>query len=105
MKIKSLHARQIGLFNSLDVEFNSGFNFITGPNASGKTSILRSISLALSHNSVNQFRYREGAEVWVDFYDNSNNIRVGFGKNAFKNIEIYQSASLYSWVKPDRSDI
>jgi predicted ATP-dependent endonuclease of OLD family len=104
MKIKSLHARQIGLFNSLNVEFNSGFNFITGPNASGKTSILRSISLALSHNSVSQFRYRDGAEVWIDFYDNTNTFRVGFGKKAFQNIELYQSASLYSWVKPEKSE-
>ncbi|WP_282115938.1 AAA family ATPase [Cellulophaga baltica] len=104
MKIKSLHARQIGLFNSLDVEFNSGFNFITGPNASGKTSILRNISLAITHYSIRQFRYREGAEVWVDFYDNSNAIRVGYGKNAFRNIELYQGAELYNWVKPEVSE-
>jgi len=49
MIINKLHVRNIGLFSKLNVEFNDRFNFITGSNASGKTSILRYISLTLGH--------------------------------------------------------
>lgn len=101
MKIKSLHVEYIGLFEKLDVEFNKGFNFITGPNASGKTSILRNISLALSHESINQFRYREGAEVYIEFENDEIIKRLGFGKDWMTNPDQYQKASLKQWVKPD----
>lgn len=80
MRIFSLHVKEVGLFKELNVEFNKGFNFITGPNASGKTSILRNISLVLSARSVNQFRYREDAEVWIDFGNNIKTLRLGYGK-------------------------
>lgn len=105
MKIRSLHVENIGLFNKLDIEFNSGFNFISGPNASGKTSILRNISLALSHVSINQFRYRDGAEVWIEFNDNLDTVkRLGFGKDWMSNPDQYQGASLKSWNAPEKRE-
>lgn len=104
MKIKSLHVENIGLFDKLDVEFNSGFNFISGPNASGKTSILRNISLALSHVSINQFRYRAGAEVWIDFESSGLINRLGFGKDWMSDPDQYQRASLREWKAPEKED-
>jgi len=100
MKIKSLHVEKIGLFDKLDVQFNKGFNFISGPNASGKTSILRSISLALSHESINQFRYRNGAEVYIEFEASEILYRLGFGKDWMSNPDQYQGASLKQWNRP-----
>lgn len=104
MKIKSLHVRQIGLFNSLNIEFNSGFNFIAGPNASGKTSILRNIALALSHVSIVEFRYREGSEVWIDFGTKDKTLRLGYGKDFMSNPEEYRGATLRAWNLPAPSD-
>jgi len=104
MDIKKLHAANIGLFDELNVEFNSRFNFITGPNASGKTTILRYISLAFSHASINQFRYREGAEVWVDFGNRNNKYRLGYGKDWVNNPEVYQNAQLREWKKPSQEE-
>lgn len=104
MKIKSLHVRQIGLFDSLNIEFSSGFNFIAGPNASGKTSILRNIALTLSHVSINEFRYREGSEVWIDFGTKDKTMRLGFGQNFMNNPEQYHGASLKAFNPPTSSD-
>lgn len=100
MYIKKLHVKNIGLFDSLDIEFNQRFNFITGPNSSGKTSILRYISLCLSHISTNQFRYRNGAETWLDFGTKTITNRVGYGEDWIQNYELYQGATIREWKKP-----
>lgn len=102
MRIFSLHINEVGLFKKLDVEFNKGFNFITGPNASGKTSILKSIALALSYQSINQFRYRENAEVWIDFGNNTKTIRLGHGEGWIMKPDEYQSAQLKQWILPKK---
>lgn len=100
MRIKKIHVKNIGLFDNLDVSFNNKFNFITGPNSSGKTSILRYIALCLTHVSIKQFRYRTGAEIWLDFGNLNSTKRVGYSKDWINNYESYQSASLKSWTKP-----
>lgn len=104
MIINNLHVRNIGLFDNLNVDFNPRFNFITGSNASGKTSILRYITLVLSHQSISQFRYRNGAEVWIDFGFRGSKNRLGFGKDWIKDYDLYQGASLKEWKKPQQKD-
>lgn len=100
MQIKKIHVKNIGLFNNLDVCFNNKFNFITGPNSSGKTSILRYIALCLSHKGIKQFRYRSEAEIWLDFGNTASTKRVGYSQDWISNYDIYQSATLKSWTKP-----
>jgi predicted ATP-binding protein involved in virulence len=100
MRIISLHSKNIGLFDNLDVKFNERFNFIVGPNASGKTSIIRNIALALDAGSIKDFRFRESPQVWIDFIIDSQINRVGFDKDWVSNMDNYQSAQLKSWNKP-----
>lgn len=104
MIIYKLHAKDIGLFKELNVKFNKRFNFITGPNSSGKTSILKYISLALTHTSISQFRYGEEPEVWVDFFNKEQSCRVGFGKDWVRDNDVYQGASLKAWSAPPREN-
>tara|TARA_R110001592_G_scaffold164031_4_gene398050 strand:- start:835 stop:2067 length:1233 start_codon:yes stop_codon:yes gene_type:complete len=104
MIINKLHVKDIGLFDELNVTFNKRFNFISGPNSSGKTSILKYISLALSHTAISQFRYGENPEVWVDFFDNIDSCRVGFGDGSFTNHNVYQGASLKAWNIPPKEE-
>lgn len=69
--IKKLHVKGFRAFDELNVEFNPRFNFIVGPNGCGKTSLLRAIILSYSDISLNDSRYSNDFEAWVDFFDSA----------------------------------
>lgn len=104
MEIKSLHVRNTGLFDSLDVKFNNKFNFIVGPNASGKTSIIKNMALALNPGSANEFRFRDGSEIWIDFLYEEKLYRVGIGDKWVDKYIDYRSASHRSWSSPPKEE-
>ncbi len=100
--IRSVHARDIGLFKELNVEFNQKFNFLIGPNASGKTSILKCIALSFSitSDSLKHFRYGSRAELWTNFYYEDKKYNVGSSVGFVQNGEIYRKSEVASLQLP-----
>lgn len=83
--IKSLAAKNVGVFEKLDVQFNNKFNFIVGPNGSGKTSILRCLALSVSmDNSASCTRFGENSSVWIEVAYNGQQYRIGSGEGWIK---------------------
>lgn len=101
--IENLYVREVGLFKELDIQFNKKFNFLIGPNSSGKTSILRCIGLAFNPRKANVSRYGKNSEFWVDFKHKNTSYRVGVGKGWVTNYNIYRKATLSKHVIPQQT--
>lgn len=101
MYIERLHASDFRLFKQLDIKLNPGFNFIVGSNSSGKTSILRCISMCTYFDSYADTRFKIDTEFWIDFKHNDVNHRTGLGKGWINNENDYrQGANLRDWFRP-----
>ncbi len=61
MYIESLHVKNIGPFDELNVVFNPGMNVIVGANGIGKTSLLRCITYCLTSYNMENIRMRKDA--------------------------------------------
>lgn len=75
--IKKLHVQNIGIFDSLNVEFSPDINIIIGANSTGKTSILKFLTYCFSNYNLNLTRFRANAEYWIDFISNETMYRAG----------------------------
>lgn len=95
--IESLHVRDFRQFDDLSVEFNSGFNFIAGPNGSGKTSILACVAHALTHHSLEHSRASDTSEIFIDVSHKGDLLRVGLGKGSFTG-HGYRTSSTKLWA-------
>lgn len=102
--IERLYAKDTGVFNELSIKFNRRFNFIVGPNGSGKTSILRCIALALNPSNSNNMRCKDSSEVWFDAILGEMRYRVGLGKGWVANAEEYRGGTHKSWRKPPQGE-
>jgi len=78
--ISKLHVANIGIFNSIDIEFSPDVNVIIGANSTGKTSILKCITYCFSNSGLNFTRFRKDAEYWIDFSKEDKNYRAGTTK-------------------------
>ncbi|RII79143.1 AAA family ATPase [Pseudomonas monteilii] len=97
--IERIYAKNYRQFSTLDVRFNRGFNFITGPNGSGKTSILACIAHCLHYNTFNYSRFKNDAEFWTDLTLPSGKFRVGLGVGSIQPT-VYRDQKLSTFIKP-----
>ncbi|MCG3885824.1 AAA family ATPase [Photobacterium leiognathi] len=81
--IEKLHLSHFRQFKTLDVEFNHRFNFISGPNGCGKTSILAGISHCFNQYSLDFTRFNSNSEFWTDLNLDGKKVRTGLGKGSF----------------------
>lgn len=75
--IQSLHIKNVGKFDSLDVEFNPHMNIIVGPNGYGKTSILRGICNSFTYFHLSEVRHRAGASYNMYYIENGVKHKTG----------------------------
>lgn len=75
--IQSLHIKNVGKFDSLDVEFNPHMNIIVGPNGYGKTSILRGICNSFTSYHLSEVRHRAGASYNMYYIENGVKHKTG----------------------------
>lgn len=97
--IERVYAKNYRQFSTLDVTFNRGFNFITGPNGSGKTSILACIAHCLYHGTYNYSRFKENVEFWTDLVMPEGKYRVGMGAGSINPMG-YRQNQVKSWNNP-----
>ncbi|MDE6278816.1 MAG: AAA family ATPase [Paramuribaculum sp.] len=63
--IESLQVKSLGLFDDLKVDFTPGLNIIIGPNASGKTSLLRAITFCFNSLPLSKMKYSPEASFGI----------------------------------------
>lgn len=79
--INSVYIKNFRRFKEVSIEFNKGFNILVGPNGSGKTSILRALSMSLAANAIEDSRVGLDSELWSEVTNNSRKYKVGLGPN------------------------
>lgn len=101
MYFTNLYAKNIRQFKELTVEFNPRFNFVTGPNGSGKTSLLRCLSMTMTNHEYEDTRFCEDSVVWSDFVKDGKSYRVGWGRGWIRSVRGYRTSPNYSIIEPD----
>lgn len=98
MYIEKLTAKNIGAFDSLEINFSPKNNIIIGPNSSGKTSILKLLSYCFSHNGFENLRFREDASFYANFKYLEKNYTSG-AKNIIDEDQQYRKIDIKRWEK------
>lgn len=98
MPIKKLHVKNLKHFPAINITFNEKFNFITGPNGCGKTSILAAVAHCIAWNGEYS-RHKDDSEYWIDVDDNEKNYRFGFGPG-FLRAKRYRNDEIHMFVAP-----
>lgn len=98
MYIEKLTAKNIGAFDSLEVNFSHQNNIIIGANSSGKTTILKLLCNCFSNVGFESIRFRKGVSFFSDFYVLDNKYTSGIKNGTDKDL-LYRENNLERWER------
>jgi len=98
--IQSVFAESVGPFRSMQVKLGSGFNVIIGSNASGKTTILKSIAMCFGHD-FNDYRLGSESSVATLVSYPNESFLIGVDKKSFQEGRKYRQSTLRKWGLPN----
>jgi hypothetical protein len=101
--IKSLHAAHVGPFDSLNIRFTPDVNIIVGPNASGKTSILKILSYCFTNSAMDAIRFRRQAEYWASVQAIDHTFIAGV-RNIVSKDQEFRRINVERWDSPPSQD-
>lgn len=97
--LKKLSVKNFAIIEDLKVEFDSGFNVLTGQTGAGKSLIIDSIGLILGNRAdKDMIRYGED-KAYIEAIFSYNNLRINeildkYNINTFEDITIYREISI-----------
>lgn len=97
--IKSFNAENFRMFSKISVKFNEKFNFITGPNGCGKSSILTGIHHCL-HHDFNSSRLTSESSFHIEVVNGGELIFLGLAKESFREGNAYRETQMKNWFPP-----
>jgi predicted ATP-binding protein involved in virulence len=98
--LHAFRAENFRQFSKITVLFDKKFNFLTGPNGCGKSSILEGIYHSL-HHDWRSSRLNEDSSFSTEIHTKNKVIFSGLGKDSFQSNSTYRSNNMKSWVKPE----
>lgn len=98
--INSFHAENFRQFSKILVKFNKKFNFLTGPNGCGKSTILTGIHHCL-YPDYQATRLTPHSSFHIEVESTNEIIFIGLGKFSFSSNSSYRQTNLQHWQQPD----
>lgn len=98
--IRAFYAESFRQFSKISMTFGEKFNFITGPNGCGKSSVLAGIHHCL-FGGWDSSRLNNNTNFYVQIEMNEKIIFSGLGKDAFTKESSYRQNNLHMWCPPN----